>query len=80
MEITPDRTDDNVAGVQPNADADRYAFDAAHAITVPLDRLLHPQGSVARAHRVVLVGEGRAEEGHDPIAHHLVHRQGLCTS
>src|SRR5438445_11877128 len=73
MEITPDRTDDNVAGVQPNADADRYAFDAAHAITVPLDRLLHPQGSVARAHRVVLVGEGRAEEGHDPIAHHLVH-------
>jgi hypothetical protein len=35
--------------------------------------LLHPQRRVARPHRVILVGERRPEERHDPIAHHLVH-------
>ena len=38
-----------------------------------LTRLLHPERRVARPHRVVLVGEGRAEERHDPVAHDLVH-------
>ena len=35
---------------------------------------LHPQRRVARTHGVILVGERRAEERHDPVAHHLVHR------
>ena len=42
------------------------------AFRVALHRLLHPQRRVARAHRVVLVGERRAEERHDPVAHDLV--------
>jgi hypothetical protein len=33
---------------------------------------LHAQRGVAGADRVVLVGDGRAEQRHDPIAHHLV--------
>ena len=36
------------------------------------DGLLHPQGRVAGPHGVVLVGERRAEQRHDPIAHDLV--------
>ena len=32
-----------------------------------------PQRRVAGPHRVVLVGERRAEERHDPVAHDLVH-------
>ena len=44
-----------------------------HALGVPLHRLLHPQRRIARAHRVILVGERRAEERHDPVAHDLVH-------
>ena len=35
--------------------------------------LVHPQRGVGRAHRVVLVGHRRAEDGHDPVAEHLVH-------
>ena len=46
--------------------------DAEHALGVPLHRLLHPQRRVARAHGVVLVGERRAEQRHDPVAHDLV--------
>ena len=47
---------------------------AEDPLRVLRDRLLHPERRVARAHRVVLVGERRAEERHDPVAHHLVHR------
>jgi hypothetical protein len=41
---------------------------------VPLDGLLHPQGGVAGADGMVLVGERRPEESHDPVAHDLVYR------
>ncbi len=45
---------------------------AEDTLRVLRDRLLHPQRRVARPHGVVLVGERRAEQRHDPIAHHLV--------
>ena len=46
---------------------------APQLLRVPAHRLLHAQRGVAGAHRVVLVGERRAEERHDAVAHHLVH-------
>ena len=48
------------------------AVRASDLVRVLLHRLLHPERGVARAHRVVLVGERRAEQRHDPVAHHLV--------
>ena len=45
---------------------------AAELVRVALHRLLHPERGVAGPHRVVLVGERRAEERHDPVAHDLV--------
>ena len=36
-------------------------------------RLLHPERRIARPHGVVLVGDRRPEERHDPVAHDLVH-------
>ena len=39
-----------------------------------LDPILHSQRRVAGPDGVVLVGEGRAEQGHDAVAHDLVHR------
>ena len=42
-----------------------------HLLGVLLDRLLHPQRRVARAHRVILVGERGAEQRHDPVAHEI---------
>ena len=41
-------------------------------VRVLLHRLLHSQRSVAGPHRVILMGEGRAEQRHNPVAHHLV--------
>ncbi len=47
---------------------------AARVVRVALHRLLHPERRVAGPHRVILVGQRCAEERHDPVAHHLVHR------
>jgi len=74
VQIGADRPDDHLPRVQPDADLDRDAVRTKHAVAVPFHALLHPQRRIAGAHCVVLVRERRAEEGHDPIAHHLVHR------
>ena len=49
-----------------------HALGPPHLLGVLLDRVLHPERRVARPHGVVLVGERRAEERHDPVAHDLV--------
>jgi hypothetical protein len=41
---------------------------------VPLDGFLHPQRGVAGPHGVILVRQRGAEQGHDAVAHDLIHR------
>jgi hypothetical protein len=41
-------------------------------VCIPGNGLLHPERRVTGAHGMVLVGERRAEERHDPVAHHLI--------
>ena len=72
VQVGADRPDHDVTRVQPHANLDRYAEAAKHALGVTLHRLLHPKRRVARAHRVILVGDGGAEQRHDPVAHHLI--------
>ena len=74
VEIGADGPNHHLAGVQAHPDADRDAVIPTYALGIPLHRLLHPQGGVARPHRVVFVRERRAEQCHDAIAHDLVHR------
>src|SRR5207244_889018 len=66
--------DDDLARVEPDADLHIDALAPAQLVGIPADRLLHAQRRVARAHRVILVGDRRAEERHDPVAHDLVDR------
>ena len=47
---------------------------AANLLGVASDRVLHAQRGVARPHGVILVGDRRAEQRHDPVAHDLVDR------
>ena len=37
------------------------------------DGLLHPQRRITSAHGMILVGDRRAEERHDAVAHNPVH-------
>ena len=45
---------------------------APHLVRVRLHALLHPECRVACPHCMVLMGQRRAEQRHDPVAHHLV--------
>ena len=74
VQVGTDGADDHLARVEPHADLEGHPLRAEHTLRVLRHRLLHPERRVARPHGVVLVGERRSEERHDPIAHHLVDR------
>ena len=46
---------------------------ALNLVCISLDGLLHPQRRITCAHRMILVSDRRAEEGHNPVAHDPVH-------
>jgi hypothetical protein len=74
VQIAADRADHDLPGVESDPDLDGDPGSALDLLGVALDGGLHPERRVARPYPVVLVSEGRAEERHDPVAHHLVHR------
>ena len=52
----------------------RNSLGASDFFRMPPHRLLHSQRRIAGAHGVILMGERRTKQRHDPVAHHLVHR------
>ena len=58
--------------MEPDADLYRHPMGALHLVAVAGHGLLHAQRRVAGAHGMIFMGNGRAEEGHNPIPHHLV--------
>ena len=74
VQVAADGADDHLAGVHADPDVQRHARGPVDLLGVSFDRFLHSQCGVARPHGVVLVGQRRAEERHDPVAHDLVHR------
>jgi hypothetical protein len=62
----------DLSRIQADADVNWNTERALDLCRVVLHRILHPKRGMARAHGVILVGEGRAEERHDPVPHHLV--------
>ena len=73
VEIAADRPHDDFAGVEADANPHGGAVGATgERVGVSPSRLLHPESRQACPHGVVLEGDGSSEEGHDPVAHHLV--------
>ena len=73
-QIAPDAADQDVAGVEPGADLHLDTLAAPQLFRVAPDGVLHAQRRVAGAHRMILVRQRRAEERHDAVTHHLIHR------
>jgi hypothetical protein len=73
-QVAADRAHHHLAGVQPHTDLRTDTVDGEPLLGVLLYGVLHAQRRVAGSDRVILVGEGGAEEGHDPVAHDLVDR------
>ena len=74
VQVAADGAHDDLSRVEPDTDLHVHAVRMARLLRVARHPLLHPQRGVARAHGVILVGDGRAEERHDPVAHHLIDR------
>jgi hypothetical protein len=73
-QVRADRAHHDLAGVEADADLDRGIDGPPRVLRVPPHGVLHAERGIAGAQRVVLVGERGAEQGHDAVAHHLVHR------
>jgi hypothetical protein len=73
-QIVPNAPHHDETGVEalPHLEADPLA--APKFLLIPLQGCPNPQRRMDCALRVVLVGNRRPEEGHDPIAEELVHR------
>jgi hypothetical protein len=64
----------HLAGVEPHPKVHGQAMRAPHLIAVAAHPGLHGQRRIARPDGMVFMGNGGAEERHDPIAHDLIHR------
>src|SRR5262249_21780410 len=73
MQIVADGTDDDLPRIEPDSDRHRYPMSSLNLVCISRDGLLHSERRITRAHGMILVGDGRAEEGHNPIAHNPVH-------
>ena len=73
-EIAAHGADDDLARVQAHADVDARSLGPPERLRMAGHGFLHLERRVAGAHGVILVRERRPEQGHDPVAHHLVDR------
>jgi hypothetical protein len=73
MQIVADRPDHDFTRIEPHPDLDLDLVCLADLVGVRPDRLLHGQGRIARPDGMIFMGNGCPEQGHDPIAHDLVH-------
>jgi hypothetical protein len=74
VKIVVDRADHHHARIQPDANRDRRTVEPREVAREGPHAVLHVQGGIAGARGMVLVGGGRPEQRHDPVAHDLVHR------
>ena len=73
-EVVADLADHHLAGVEPHAHGEVEASLPTQLAGIAPERLGQMQRRVAGAARMILVGERRAKERHDPVAGELVHR------
>jgi len=72
-EVAADRAHHDLSGVDADADLHLHALRAAKLLRGAPHDVLHPERGIARPHGVIFMGERCAEEGHDAVAHHLIH-------
>src|SRR5262249_53007185 len=70
--ILSDRAYDDLSSVHADADLEVHTLLGPQLLRVPTDLLLHEEGSVEGAPRMILVGDRRAEQREDAVA------RGLC--
>ena len=65
--VVADQADQGFAGIQPHPYLDWHTVPALNFLRITLYCLLHPQRGVAGAYAMILVGQRRSEQRHDPV-------------
>ena len=73
MEIVADGPYHDLAGVEADPNLHFDPMLAAHRLAVTADGLLHGECRIAGPHRMIFMRDRRPKQGHDAIAHDLVH-------
>ena len=74
VQIIANSADYHLAGVQSDAHLQGDPVRPLDLGGILVHRGLHGQGGVARPHCVVLMGQGRPEQGHNAVPHDLIDR------
>ena len=72
MQVARHEPGDDLAGVDADAQRELRAVASLEVVVESLEGGLHGDGGADGAIGVVLVGDGRAEDGHDGVADVLV--------
>jgi hypothetical protein len=72
VQITPDGAYDHLPRIEPHADLHGRAAVTLRLIRVEVDPPLHAHRGVAGTSGVILMRHRGSEQGHNPVAHHLV--------
>ena len=67
-QIIPDSPHHHGAGVEPEAHLEIHPVSALHFLAIGNQGLLNGQGRMAGPLGVIFMGDGRPEQGHDPVA------------
>src|SRR5215472_11901887 len=73
-QIAADRAHYDLARVEADANLHGDTVGVASLLRISLHGLLHTQRGVASSRGMILVSDWRAKEGHDAVAHDLIHR------
>jgi hypothetical protein len=60
--------------MESDTDLHRHPVRALHLVAIPRHGLLHVQRRITRPHRMIFMGDGRAKQRHNAIAHDLIAR------
>src|SRR5262245_9784054 len=73
MQIVADGTDEDLPRVEPDSDRYWHSMRPLNFVCISRDGLLHSERRITSAHGMIFVGDRRAEESHNPIAHNPVY-------
>ena len=74
MQIIANGADHNFSSIEPHSNMQWNAMRTAYLLGIRAHGRLHGQGCIASPGRMIFVRNGRAKQGHDAVAQHLIHR------
>ena len=73
VEVITDGAHDNLPRVHPGSNLEVESLGPTEFFSIPPDSPVHSQRRIAGPHGMILMGQRRAKQRHNAVAHHLVY-------